>query len=219
MHSETSTGVLNDLNTLKNICLNKGKRLCLDCVSSVGIVPVDLSDVYLASGVSGKGLASYSGLSFVFYNHEILPISDTIPRYLDIGLYAESKGIPFTISSNLVYALSAALKAFENNNKLDQLKQLSDWVRAQVKSAGFRIVARDDVSSPALITIPLPDWVSSSELGQRLQDEGFLLHWRSNYLLEKNWIQIALMGECVQDHIKPLFDLLPNLDKRFDKAL
>ena len=66
VHSETSAGVLNDLGLLSQLCNRVGARLCVDCVSSLGLVPVDLSGVYLASGVSGKGLASYPGLSFVF---------------------------------------------------------------------------------------------------------------------------------------------------------
>lgn len=219
VHSETSTGVLNDLKTLKEICVNRVTRMCLDCVSSIGTVPLDLSDIYLTSGVSGKGLASYPGLSFVFYNHEILSRSDQIPRYLDLGFYAQSEGIPFTVSSNLIYALSAALKVFDKDKRFLELKELSDWVRGQIQDKGFRVIASDDNASPALITISLPDWLNSSELGQRLQDEGFLLHWRSRYLLDRNWIQIALMGECFQDQITPLFHLLSSIDDPLSKAL
>jgi aspartate aminotransferase-like enzyme len=219
VHSETSTGVLNDFKTLKEISVNKKTRLCLDCVSSIGTVPIDLSDVYLASGVSGKGLASYPGLSFVFYNHEILLHSGSILRYLDLGFYAESEGIPFTVSSNLIYALSASLKAFDKDKRFLKLKEISGWVREQILDMGFRVIASDDNASPALITISLPNWLNSKELGQRLQDEGFLLHWRSRYLIERNWIQIALMGECSQDQIKPLFHLLSSIDNPLRKAL
>ncbi|MCZ6790473.1 MAG: aminotransferase V, partial [Candidatus Dadabacteria bacterium] len=154
-----------------------------------------------------------------FYNHEILSCSDQIPRYLDLGFYAQSEGIPFTVSSNLMYALSAALKVFDKKKRFLELKELSDWVRAQIQDKGFRVIASDDNASPALITISLPDWLNSSELGQRLQDEGFLLHWRSRYLLDRNWIQIALMGECSQDRIEPLFDLLSSIDNPIRKAL
>jgi len=219
VHSETSTGVLNDLSALKEICINKQARLCLDCVSSIGTVPIDLSDTYLTSGVSGKGLASYPGLSFVFYNHEILSRSDLIPRYLDLGFYAESEGIPFTISSNLIYALGASLKAFDKDKRFPQLEEISAWVRAQIRDMGFRVIAGDDNATPALVTILLPGWLNSRELGQRLQDEGFLLHWRSRYLTERNWIQIALMGECSKDQIRPLFHLLSGIDNPLRKAL
>ncbi len=121
VHCETSTGILNDLEMLKSICLERGIRLCLDCVSSIGTVAVDLSGVYLVSGVSGKGLGAFPGLSMVFYNHEILPVSKNIPRYLDIGLYSISEGIPFTISSNLIYALKKALERFDFEDRYIEL--------------------------------------------------------------------------------------------------
>ncbi|MEX0998624.1 MAG: aminotransferase class V-fold PLP-dependent enzyme [Thermodesulfobacteriota bacterium] len=218
VHSETSTGVLNDLKILKEICINTGTRMCLDCVSSLGTLSIDLRRVYLASGVSGKGLASYPGLCFVFYNHEIRP-SNSLPRYLDIGFYTKSEGIPFTMSSNLIYALSQALKAFDNCHRYRNIVEITQWVRDKIHDAGFEIVAEAQNASPGLLTITLPDWLSSSDLGQKLQDNGFLLHWRSGYLLQRNWIQIALMGECSQDQIRPLFQFLSSIENPISRAL
>lgn len=218
VHSETSTGVLNDLKTLKGICNERGIRICLDCVSSLGTLEIDLSGIYLASGVSGKGLASYSGMSFVFSNHEVTS-SNSIPRYLDIGFYAESGGIPFTMSSNLIYALRKALKVFDNGQKYQNIVEITQWVRGNINDAGFEIIAEAQNSSPGLLTISLPSWLSSSDLGKKLQDKGFLLHYRSQYLIEKNWIQIALMGRYTKDQIRPLFHFLSSLEKPLSKAL
>ena len=82
----------------------------MDCISSIGAAAIDLDGVYLATGTSGKALGSYAGLGMVFYNEPVAP-SDRIPRYVDIGFYASRQGVPFTLSSNLVYALAAALEA------------------------------------------------------------------------------------------------------------
>jgi len=218
VHSETSTGVLNDLDRLKKICLKRNVRICVDCVSSLGTVPIDFNRVYLGSGVSGKGLASYPGLSFVFYNHEIMP-SNSIPRYLDIGFYNQSEGIPFTISSNLIYALGEALKACGNADRYQEIIEITDWVRDKIQDIGFEIIASKKDASPGLLTISLPDWLSSKELGQKLQDKGFLLHWRSRYLLERNWIQIALMGRYSKDQITPLFRYLSDNENPIRRAL
>ena len=110
-HCETSTGVLNDLTMYKDVCSKRGIRLCMDCISSIGTVPVDLSGVYLASATSGKGLASISGLSMVFHDHDLQPAPDYLPCVLDLGVYQECKGVPFTIQSNLALPmLHAAMK-------------------------------------------------------------------------------------------------------------
>ena len=218
VHSETSTGVLNDLDTLKEICLSRGTRMCLDCVSSIGVVPIDLNGIYLASGVSGKGLASYPGLSFVFYNHEIIS-SNSIPRYFDIGFYAQSGGIPFTISSNLVYALREALRSFDSDKRYRELKEISQWARAQIREMGLDILANDDSAVPAIITILVPQCINSEDFGKRLQDEGFLVHWRSQYLAQRNWIQIAFMGKHSKEQLTPLFEFLSDLKSPLSKAL
>jgi len=39
VHHETSTGMLNDIAKLAALARNRGVRLCLDCISSVGAVP------------------------------------------------------------------------------------------------------------------------------------------------------------------------------------
>lgn len=208
VHSETSTGVLNDIGALGELCGRSGVSLCLDCISSLGTVPLDLSRVYLATGASGKGLRSYPGLSFVFYNHEIMPHSEKLPRYLDLGLYAYSPGTPFTLSSNLLYALKASLDNFRAEERYAELRKLSDWLRERLSGAGFGLLAEKGHESPAIITIPLPERLSSRALGMKLEKSGYNLNWRSRYLLERNCVQIALMGDCTESRIAPLIDLL-----------
>ena len=58
------------------MCAGRGVKLCLDGISAIGTLPVDLSGVYLASCSSGKGLRAYPGVSMVFYHHEIAPAPD-----------------------------------------------------------------------------------------------------------------------------------------------
>ncbi len=211
VHAETSSGILNDLEILKKICTARDVLLCLDCVSSLGTTPLDLSDVYLASGVSGKGLASYAGLSFVFYNHEISPAPCFIPRYLDIGGYAKSEGVPYTLSSNLIYALKESIENTDFERRFGTLRELSLWLRGKLRHLGFLIIASEENFSPSLTTIVLPPQISSRELGERLEREGFFLSWRSVYLQKRNWIQISLMDECSKKNLLLLLKLLDDM--------
>lgn len=218
VHCETSTGILNDLEMLKSLCLERGIRLCMDCVSSIGTIPVDLNGIYLASGVSGKGLGAFPGLSMVFYNHEILPLSRNIPRYLDIGLYSILEGIPFTMSSNLIYALKRALERFDSGDRYRELEEISCWLRVELRKIGFNIVAADEHSSPALITIDLPGWISSENLGRLLEEKGYLLSYRSRYLMKRNWIQISLMSGYKKESFFPVLELLKENNRLFSKT-
>ena len=208
VHCETSAGVLNDMTILREVCAERGVRLCLDCISSIGTVPVDLSDVYLASGVSGKGLGSFPGLSMVFYNHEVSEAPRALPRYLDLGLFAAKDGVPFTISSNLLYALKKALEHFGSAKVFDDIVSFSSRLRGRLNQLGFDIVAPDSHAAPAVITIALPPSTSSVDVGRRLEEAGYLLSYNSDYLRGRNWVQVCLMGECSEELIAPLLDVL-----------
>ncbi|WP_372845187.1 GNAT family N-acetyltransferase [Pontiella sp.] len=194
VHCETSTGVLNDLEMYKEVCTARGIKLCLDCISSIGTVPVDLSGVYLASGTSGKGLASIAGLSMVFHNHDFESAPDDIPCVLDLGLYQEEGGIPFTVQSNLVYALLAALESHDWSKRFSDVRKWSKSIRRKLAEIDVPILAADACAMPAVITIALPEIHSSETIGDKLKEHGVLISYRSHYLLERNWIQACMMG-------------------------
>ncbi|WLD94315.1 aminotransferase class V-fold PLP-dependent enzyme [Alkalihalobacillus sp. AL-G] len=203
VHCETSTGLLNDMEMLKAISANGEYKLCLDCCSSLGSVPVNLEGVYLASSGSGKALGSFAGLSFVFYNHKVKP-DHSIPRYIDLGYYREKGGVPFTHSSNLVHALNTAITNFERENVYEKQQELADWLKQELTRNGFRIIG----TSPSIVTIALSHQQSSGEIGEQLDNKGYQLSYRSDYLIQKNWIQIALMGHISKEKIIPLLDEL-----------
>jgi aspartate aminotransferase-like enzyme len=207
VHCETSTGVLNDLDALKDICRHSGKRLYLDCISSIGTVPVNLSGVRLSSGVSGKGLGSFAGVSMVFHDHAIAPAPD-LPRYLDLGCYGREDEVPYTFCSNLVAALRAALDRQRFEERFSHLPSLASWLRASLRDHGLCILAPDAHASPAVTTIVLPPEVRSCRVGSALEERGYELSYSSSYLRERNWIQICLMGEHGREELASLPRLL-----------
>ena len=52
--------------------------------------------------------------------------------------------------------------------------------------------------------LALPKSVSSQKTGDQLQAAGFLLSYQSEYLRDRNWIQICLMGECSRQSLVAL---------------
>ncbi|MEO8099117.1 MAG: aminotransferase class V-fold PLP-dependent enzyme [Acidobacteriota bacterium] len=195
VHCETSSGLICELETLKRLCAEHGVRLCLDCVSSIGTLAVDLSGICLASCSSAKGLRAYPGLSMVFHDHEAPPQPVRLPRCLDLGFYAREQGIPFTFSSNLLQALRAALHGIDWRKRFAATVELSYILRSRLTEMGFRLIGDREDTSPAVMTIALPHHMNSRQMGEALQEGGFLLSYNSEYLYRRNWIQICLMGE------------------------
>jgi aspartate aminotransferase-like enzyme len=212
VHCETSTGMMNDTSLLKQVCTSRGIRLCLDCVSSIGTVPVDLSNVTLASGVSGKGLRSYSGLSMVFYNHSLSSSNGKLPAYLDLHTYAHKQGIPYTICSNQVAALREALTQNNMAQRTKTVGELSSALKKGLASIGILPLVSQGLNNPFVITIPLDNRYRSQDVGDELKKRGFLLSYESAYLLKRNWIQACLMShythDCLTSLVRSLQEIL-----------
>ena len=205
VHHETSTGVLNYLQCATRACNARGVKLAVDCVSSVGLVPVDLSDVHLATTVSGKALASAPGLCMVF--HRDRPQRSRVPRYLDLSMYANGEGVPFTMPSQQLAALRIAVERAHQFD-FEQLRVRSARLRASLRALGATLIARDEDATPGIVTFTPPHGGDSLPLGDALASAGFALSYRSDYLRERNWIQIALMGECPDEKVKRLIEAI-----------
>jgi aspartate aminotransferase-like enzyme len=207
VHSETSSGMLNDLGLLKEISKQHQLKLCLDCISSLGAIEVDLEGVFLATGVSGKAIRALTGLSFVFHHHEVQP-SLTLPKYLDLGTYMAKDSIPYSHSSNLLEALLAALEDI-NRETFEKVVETHTYLKDQLKKFGHTIISEEN-SSPMILTIEIPGVISSSVIGDILYNHGYLLHYESDYLQRRNWIQIA----CIDHYDKADLERMTNLLNR-----
>ena len=216
VHCETSTGVLNDLAGVRGVVRDAGALLCVDAVSSIGTMPVDLGGVAMASGVSGKGLASYAGLAMVYADAPLdqpLPGAagrPLVPRYLDLAAYA-GDAPPYTVPSNLVSALDSALDRIDDPSRLACIARTSRELRARLTSLGFQLVAGEGDASPAVVTLALPPACPAERLGDALRERGYLLSYQSGYLRARNRIQICLMGEIDPADLIPLPDLMAQL--------
>ncbi|WP_176555761.1 aminotransferase class V-fold PLP-dependent enzyme [Virgibacillus ndiopensis] len=208
VHCDTSTGYVFPLEELRGVCENHDVHLCVDACSTVGVIPVDLDGVYLASTVSGKGLASYPGIAMVFHQKEILP-NEKIPNYLDIGRYQTANSVPYTHSSNGLLALEAAL-----NNPQPSMNELTDRICREFNSTGM-VVLRGYGYSPGIITVSLPEEMSSRNFGDRLKKYGVHVSYESGYLLRKNWFQLALMGEQEHESVMKAIEIIKNQYKQY----
>lgn len=216
VHHETSTGVMNPLSELKALSSQLGLHLCADCISSIGALPVDLGGVYLATTTSGKGLGSYPGLSMVFHDYQPRPADDRLPGYLDLGHWAKYQSVPHTHSSNLVFALSEAVRR-ATPERMVQIAENAAWLRRELRLRGFALVAPEHVASPAIVTMVLDEGMSTAELGEELEIRGYWLNYRSNYLVERNWIQASLLGNPDRASLEKLLHVLRTVCTRYSQ--
>ena len=196
VHLETSTGMVNDFAPLRDLAQSRGARLCLDCVSSLGTVPLDLRGVWLASSASGKALGSYAGVSMVFASE--IPAARRVPVYLDLAAALSTQGSRFTFSTPLLEALGAALEIPRDYVSLGGL------VRQRLHERAIAPLVDGDQAAPTVTTFHAP----FESFLDRCRELGYLVGGESGYLRQRGLAQIATMGAVAASHIEDLFQRL-----------
>ncbi|MDZ4874875.1 MAG: Soluble hydrogenase 42 kDa subunit [Chroococcidiopsis cubana SAG 39.79] len=194
-HSETSTGVLNDLEAIVSHVKEHGEALMiLDAVTSLGAynVPMDALGIDVIASGSQKGYMIPPGLGFVAVSAKAWEAYKTakLPKYyLDLGKYRKSTAkntTPFTPPVNLIVALHATLKMMREEG-LESIfarhQRLTQATREAVKALNLPLFAADNCASPAITSVA-PDRVDAEQIRSIL----------------KKKFDIALAGG--QDHLK-----------------
>ena len=164
-HSETSTGVINDLETISSYIREHNTALSIvDCVTSLGAcnVPVDDWKLDVVASGSQKGYMIPPGLSFVAMSQKAWEASEksNIPKfYLNLKSYKKSllsNSNPYTPAVNLVFALDEALKMMREEG-LDNIFQRHNKHKLAmsnaVKALNLQLFADEKYLSPSITAI------------------------------------------------------------------
>jgi aspartate aminotransferase-like enzyme len=164
-HSETSTGVINDLETINRHVKAHGEALIVvDAVTSLGAtsVPVEAWGLDVVCSGSQKGYMIPPGLGFVAMGQrawEAQKRSDLPKFYLDLERYrkaAEGNSNPFTPAVNLYFALEAALDLMQDEG-LDAIFARHERHRrasqAAMQALGLPLFAAEGYGSPAITAV------------------------------------------------------------------
>jgi aspartate aminotransferase-like enzyme len=181
-HSETSTGVINDLESIARHVKAHGTALTLaDCVTSLGAtnVPMDEWGLDVVASGAQKGYMLPPGLSFVAMSArawEAYERSDLPKFYLDLGPYrktAAKDSNPFTPAVNLYFGLEAALDMMQREG-LDAIfarhARHRAAAQAGMKAIGLPLFAAEGCGSPA-ITAVAPEGIDAEQLRKAVKEK------------------------------------------------
>ncbi|AFZ45582.1 aminotransferase class V [Halothece sp. PCC 7418] len=164
-HSETSTGVLNDLETINRHVKNHGEALIMvDAVTSLGAVniPIDEWGLDVVGSGSQKGYMVPPGLGFIAVSEKAWKAYETakIPKfYFDLGAYRKStakNSTPFTPPINLMYGLQTALQMMRNEgleNIFARHERNTLATRAAMEALGLPLFAPNNAASRAVTAV------------------------------------------------------------------
>jgi aspartate aminotransferase-like enzyme len=181
VHSETSTGVVTDVQALTDVAKEAGSLVVVDAISSLGAVPLETDAWGIDVVVSGsqKALMCPPGLAFVSVSAAALDAAarDTSPRYVldwERTRVAQAKlDAPFTPAVSLVRALDVALGLLLEEGlqaAFDRHAGLGRACREGVKAMGLDLFSPDEDRSAVVTAIRTPDGIDSSTIMANLRD-------------------------------------------------
>ncbi|MDA0327474.1 MAG: alanine--glyoxylate aminotransferase family protein [Gemmatimonadetes bacterium] len=191
-HSETSTGVLNDIRTLAGVVRQHDDTLVLvDSVSGFGaaeVRPDEWGIDFLLTG-SQKAFALPPGLAFGVASERMMARAATAPNrgvYFDLVTFAEDHDkdqSPTTPALSVLFALEVQLERMREEGmdarwaRHELMAEMTwGWVDEMNKTGvGLEIVAPPGFRSPAVTAVRAPEGMTGPEVVDRVADRGWLV--------------------------------------------
>jgi serine---pyruvate transaminase len=188
-HSETSTGVIHDVEAIGRVTKDAGVLYVVDVISSVGAVPYegDRWGVDVAVGGSQKALGATPGLAFVSVSEAAWAASreSTSPRfYFDWAAYKRSYDLPdpespWTPAISLLLGLREALRLYQEEGEeavLARHRLLSEATKEGVRALGLDLDGEHLERAWAVTAVRAPEGIDGNELVAKVRtDHGIVL--------------------------------------------
>ena len=211
VHAETSTGALQPLEEIAKIVHDAGALLLVDCVTSLGGVPVKVDEWGLDAVYSGtqKCLSCPPGLAPVTFSPRALEVIDqrktkVASWYLDMTMVRNywsdsSRAYHHTAPINMNYGLHAALRlALEEGleNRFARHQRNHEGLKAGLAALGISYAVAEGQQLPMLNAVKIPEGVDDAAVRSRLLNKfGIEIGAGLGPMKGKTW-RIGLMGEA-----------------------
>lgn len=203
VHHETTTGLLNPVRELAQVCRARGRALIVDAISSLGGEPLDLAwglDAVIAT--ANKCLRGLPGMSFVLVRRALLERAVAFPArtlYLHLPAYfaeQERGGTPFTPAVQVAYALHEALAELREEGVDARARgnaALAQRLRVGLERLGLSLLLPPALRSSTITTVRLPERWSYERLHDVLRARGFVIYAGQGDL-RRHAFRVATMG-------------------------
>ncbi|TML36793.1 MAG: alanine--glyoxylate aminotransferase family protein [Actinobacteria bacterium] len=181
--SETSTGVVNDIQALTQVAHDAGALIAVDAVSGLGAVPIPQDEWGVDVVVAGsqKALMCPPGLGFASANDAALEFAAGAGAhryYFDWqrtvkGQRKDPPDSPFTPAVTLFLGLDVALRLIEEEG-LEQVferhRLLGRAARAAVRALDLELFGPEDENANVVTAIKLPEGIDGATVPKLMRD-------------------------------------------------
>lgn len=219
VHAETSTGVHQPLDGIADAAHEVGALLLLDCVTSLGGMPVEIDAWGVDGAYSGtqKCLSCPPGLAPVTFSPRAMARLDAREHkvqswYLDMTMvksyWGAERAYHHTAPINMLYALDEALAIVVEEGleaRFARHRAMHELLRDGLADLGIEFVSAAGHRLPMLNAVAIPDGADDATVRRRLLDDyGIEIGGGLGAFRGKAW-RIGLMGHAATRRNVTLF--------------
>lgn len=225
VHCETTTGILNPIETIIPVLADEGIITLVDAMSSFGGVPIDLAQLqidYLITS-SNKCVQGVPGFSVVLAKKNTLQATKGNARSLALDLYAQYQTFEehdgkwrFTSPTHVVYAFAEALHELEQEGgvtaRTHRYQANETLLREGMQDLGYELVIDETVQSPIITSFKYPTIdFNFQAFYEYLKDRGFIIY--PGKVSKCDSFRIGNIGEVSADDVNRLLNLIKTYTK------
>lgn len=218
VHHETSTGMLNPLREMSDICARYGRTFVVDAISSLGAedLSVRRDGIDYCVSTANKCIHGLPGVSFVCAKRSRLEEAKQRKRTFYLDLYEqfyreEYRGeTPFTPAVQIFYALEAALDELLEGgigSRIERYAALAGMIRDGIAALGLHLMLPREHYSNSITSILLPEGISYSSLHDAVKEAGYVVYAGQGPMSER-FFRVANMGALTPAHIGGFLEAL-----------
>lgn len=218
VHSETTSGILNDIESVARVVKERGKVFIVDAMSSFGgmDIPVESMGIDFLISSANKCIQGVPGFSFIIARRSLLLESRGKARSLSLDLYDQWETMEkdgkwrFTSPTHVVLAFAKAMEELEAEGGISaRSARYTDNNRrliAKMKDLGFKTYIDETHQSPIITTFLFPENVlySFSDMYTYIKNRGYAIY--PGKVTEASTFRIGNIGEIYSEDIDKLIE-------------
>ena len=220
VHSETTSGILNDIASVAKVVKGAGKTFIVDAMSSFGGVDIPVGDLEIDFIISSanKCIQGVPGFSFIICNREKLMESKGKARSLSLDLYDQWETMNkdgkwrFTSPTHVVLAFAQALKEMEEEGGIPARAKRSEennrLLIQKMAEMGIRPYIGSEHQGPIITTFLYPEHhnFSFQDMYQYIKDRGYAIY--PGKVTDADTFRIGNIGEIYKEDIEKLCSII-----------
>lgn len=220
VHCETTSGILNPIEAIADVCLQHKRSLIIDAMSAFGAIELDATKVHFDAVMasSNKCLEGVPGMGFALIRKSVLEGCSGNAHALSLDLYDQWVAMEknaqwrFTPPTHVIVAFDAAIEQFfAAGGVAGRFKRYTENGRILIdgmRELGFKTLLPDNLQAPIIITFEMPadQNFDFNAFYEHLKDQGYVIY--PGKLTIAPSFRIGCIGALSKEHMHGVLDVI-----------